>query len=200
VTGRRAQTHADNRHRIFTVARAIVDAEGAPAVTVRRVATEIGYTAPIVYQHYADKAALLDAVMVDAYDRLAAAMRNARGDDPSQGPRAILHAYLDFAAANHRVFLFMHGMGGVDIPPARRLEAAHDVVAVTVDTLLRWRTAQPHPHAVDVAAQAEVLWAVATGLALTAFAQPDGFDRVHALAALALEPLLTAWGDERDDR
>jgi len=193
MSTRREQTRTENRERIFTVARDVVAAEGAAAVTIRRIATEIGYTAPIVYQHYADKAALLDAVLLDAYVRLATAMRDARGSDQTQGPRAIVRAYLDFAATNHRVFLFMNGMGGVDISPSRRLDAASDVVSVTVETLLDWREAHVRALDIDVTAQAEVLWAVATGLALTAFAQPDGFDRVHQLADLALAPLLDAW-------
>ncbi len=200
MTGRRERVHAANREQIFAVAREIVAAEGAPAVTIRRVAAEIGYTAPIVYQHYADKAALLDAVMVDAYDRLGSTLRDALGHDPSQGPREIVRAYLDFAAANNRVFLFMHGMGGVDVPPPRRLEAAHEVIAVTVETLTRWRATIERPHAIDVDTQAEALWAVATGLALTAFAQPHGFDRVHALAALTIEPMLGAWGGAEAQR
>lgn len=180
---------------MFAIAEGIVAADGAEAVTIRRVAREIGYTAPIVYQHYTDKAALLDAVMLDAYERLAEQMRQARSGDRTQGPREVLHAYLDFAAANPLTFLFMHGLSGVDISPARRLEAARVAVVVTLDSLQQRLPGRGDASAEEFGAQAEVLWAVATGLALTASVQADGFDRVHALADLALDPLLAVWED-----
>ncbi|OYC98395.1 TetR/AcrR family transcriptional regulator [Microbacterium sp. Yaish 1] len=193
MTSRREQLHASNRKRIFLAARDIVASEGASAVNVRRVAAEIGYTAPIVYQHFADKSDLLDAVMIDAYDRLAATLRDAVMQDPHRSPRALVDAYLGFAEQHRRMFLFMHGMGGVDVPTDRRLAAAHGVIAVTEETLAEWVRNHPHAPSIDIMDQAQILWAVSMGLAATAFALPDGLDRIKILTDLAVEPLLASW-------
>jgi AcrR family transcriptional regulator len=50
------------RQRIVEVASALVDAEGLEAVSVRRLATELGVQGPSLYNHFATKAEILDAV------------------------------------------------------------------------------------------------------------------------------------------
>jgi AcrR family transcriptional regulator len=50
------------RQRIVNVASALVDAEGLEAVSVRRLATELGVRGPSLYHHFATKAEILDAV------------------------------------------------------------------------------------------------------------------------------------------
>ena len=48
--------------RIVEAASALVDAEGLEAVSVRRLATELGVAGPSLYNHFATKAEILDAV------------------------------------------------------------------------------------------------------------------------------------------
>lgn len=50
------------RERIVEAAAALVDAEGLEAVSVRRLATELGVAGPSLYNHFATKAEILDAV------------------------------------------------------------------------------------------------------------------------------------------
>jgi AcrR family transcriptional regulator len=65
------------RQRIVEVASALVDAEGLDAVSVRRLAAELGVQGPSLYNHFATKSEILDAVAdavvaqvdVSAFDR-----------------------------------------------------------------------------------------------------------------------------------
>jgi AcrR family transcriptional regulator len=50
------------RQRIIDAAAALVDAEGLEAVSVRRLATELGVQGPSLYHHFANKAEILEAV------------------------------------------------------------------------------------------------------------------------------------------
>lgn len=50
------------RQRIVEVAGKLVDAEGLEAVSVRRLAAELGVRGPSLYNHFATKAEILDAV------------------------------------------------------------------------------------------------------------------------------------------
>jgi AcrR family transcriptional regulator len=50
------------RQRIVAAAAALVDAEGLEAVSVRRLAAELGVRGPSLYNHFATKAEILDAV------------------------------------------------------------------------------------------------------------------------------------------
>lgn len=51
-----------SRERIVTAALAIVDAEGLPALSTRRLATELGVSGPSLYNHFRVKDEILDAV------------------------------------------------------------------------------------------------------------------------------------------
>ena len=51
-----------SRQRIVEVATAVIDAEGLDALSTRRLATELGVRAPSLYNHFATKEEILDAV------------------------------------------------------------------------------------------------------------------------------------------
>ncbi|UNO42923.1 TetR/AcrR family transcriptional regulator C-terminal domain-containing protein [Streptomyces sp. MST-110588] len=51
-----------SRERIVTTALALIDAEGLPALSTRRLAAELGVSGPSLYNHFATKDELLDAV------------------------------------------------------------------------------------------------------------------------------------------
>src|ERR1700753_1329198 len=51
------------RQRIVDAASALVDAEGLDALSMRRLATELGVQGPSLYNHFATKAEILDAVV-----------------------------------------------------------------------------------------------------------------------------------------
>ncbi|GGL19078.1 TetR/AcrR family transcriptional regulator [Mangrovihabitans endophyticus] len=50
------------RQRIVDAAAALADAEGLEAVSVRRLATELGVAGPSLYNHFATKSEIIDAV------------------------------------------------------------------------------------------------------------------------------------------
>jgi AcrR family transcriptional regulator len=95
-------------HKIATAARRLLDKEGADAVTMRRVADAVGITAMAVYRHYADRAALLDALANEGFDELAIQLSTARlsGDIEKRWAK-ILDVYLDHALKNPRLFELM---------------------------------------------------------------------------------------------
>ena len=58
----RPRTPLLSRERIVTAALALVDAEGLPAVSTRRLAAELGVSGPSLYNHFRTKDEILDAV------------------------------------------------------------------------------------------------------------------------------------------
>ena len=65
TTGRRGPRAAHSRAGIAAAAVAVADAEGLPAVTIRRVAAELGLAGMSLYSYVPDKSTLL-ALMADA--------------------------------------------------------------------------------------------------------------------------------------
>ncbi|GHF49921.1 AcrR family transcriptional regulator [Amycolatopsis bartoniae] len=93
------------RAQVLRAARELAEADGWPAVTVRRLAGELGVTQPVIYSAFAGRQAVIDAVALAGFDEVAAALEAV---DPS--PRARMRAYLDFAAAHPRVYEAMFSL------------------------------------------------------------------------------------------
>ena len=55
---------ADRRAQLVAAARQLLEAEGAEAVTIRRLGAAVGIRGPSVYKHVPDKAAIEDALTV----------------------------------------------------------------------------------------------------------------------------------------
>jgi AcrR family transcriptional regulator len=139
------------RDRITRAASRLAEAEGWDAVTMRRVAAELGVSQPVLYSAYAGgRQELVDSVAVAGFSAIAEALESVDAE-----PRARMRAYLDFARTHPRVYDAMFSMpsglsfgtgGGPE--PLRRAFAAI-------------RAALPQGDDVE----AEVVWATVHGLA-----------------------------------
>jgi AcrR family transcriptional regulator len=87
------------RHQVTSAARELAESDGWAAVTMRRLAGQLGVTQPVIYSVFAGRRALIDAVALDGFSDLAAALGAV-----DASPMARMRAYLDFAAANPRVY------------------------------------------------------------------------------------------------
>ena len=91
------------KDRIIAAAKAVLDKEGLSGLTVRKVAGHAGLSPMAMYRHFADKDALLNALMDDglaAWERIA---RSIRATEPIEWLTALGDAYLEFALAEpHR--------------------------------------------------------------------------------------------------
>jgi AcrR family transcriptional regulator len=139
------------RDQVIGAARDLAEADGWPAVTMRRLAGELGVTQPVLYSALASRQALIDAVALNGFDDLAAALKAVEA-----APRARMRAYLDFAAAHPRVYEAMFSL------PSGLAFAADDD---TPEPLLRAFSGirDAFPDADET--QAEVAWAAMHGLA-----------------------------------
>ncbi len=91
------------RERIFSAAKTVLQQEGIAGLTMRKVARHAGLSPMAIYRHFADKDALLNALMEDglaAWERIARAIR---ATDPVAWLEALGDAYLEFALSQpHR--------------------------------------------------------------------------------------------------
>jgi AcrR family transcriptional regulator len=95
-------------HQIVAVARQLLETEGAEALTMRRLADELGIRAPSLYKHLADKGALEAAIIADGFREAATAFEMAV--DGARDPMAeLVAAYRAFAAAHPHLYRLMTG-------------------------------------------------------------------------------------------
>ncbi len=93
------------RDQVIRAARDLAEADGWPAVTMRRLAGELGVTQPVLYSAFASRQALLDAVALNGFDDVAAAL-----EATDASPMTRMRAYLDFAAAHPRTYEAMFSL------------------------------------------------------------------------------------------
>ena len=105
------------RDRVLDHTRRIAEAEGWDAVTIRRLATELGVTQPVLYTAFGKRQDIVDAVALRGFAELAAALDTS---DPAA-------AYLDFARAHtatyEAMFLMPTGLpfAATDVPAPMRM-------------------------------------------------------------------------------
>src|SRR6202451_4662312 len=104
--GARARRVAERRQQILDAARAMAEADGWTAVTSRRLADAIGYTQPVLYQHFpGGKTEIMRTVALAGFTELAAQPRAAVRDAASdRAVAAVADAYLDFAASHPALY------------------------------------------------------------------------------------------------
>jgi AcrR family transcriptional regulator len=112
VSPRPAPDLTARRDRVLGHARRIAEAEGWDAVTIRRLASELGVTQPVLYTAFGKRQDIVDAVALRGFAELAAALD---AGDPAA-------AYLDFArthpATYEAMFLMPTGLpfAAADVP------------------------------------------------------------------------------------
>ena len=164
MTPRPAPDLDQRREQITRLARTVAEAEGWPAVTVRRLAAELGVTQPVLYSAFAGRQEIVDAVALDGFSALAAALEAVDAELLER-----MRAYLDFAAAHPRTYEAMFSLPSklpfaeeASGPLPRAFAALRDALAGSGDT-----------HGNDVRTddtqaddtQAEVAWSMLHGLA-----------------------------------
>ena len=95
----------DTRSKISATARTIFASEGVDGISMRRIAAEVGITPTAIYRHFADKGALIDAVVDEGFSLLEAKLlRASKGVSGKDALRVLGRCYIDFAVAHPRYF------------------------------------------------------------------------------------------------
>lgn len=91
------------RDHILSAAKAVLEREGIDRLTIRKVAERADLSPMALYRHFADKDALLNALMEDGIAAWENIVRGIRARDPLDWLLALGEAHLDFALAQpHR--------------------------------------------------------------------------------------------------
>jgi len=85
------------RDRIFSAAKVVLDREGILGLTIRKVAARAGVSPMAMYRHFADKDALLNALVEDGLAAWEKVVRSLRDQDPIEWLKELIEAYLNFA-------------------------------------------------------------------------------------------------------
>src|ERR1700749_1164314 len=102
----------ETRVNILDASLDIVKEEGWPALSMRKIADKIEYTAPIIYEYFSNKEAILQELTRMGYVKLSGQMQEAKDKltDPSEQLEAMWLAYWNFAFREKELYKVMFGV------------------------------------------------------------------------------------------
>ncbi|MBC8071419.1 MAG: TetR/AcrR family transcriptional regulator [Deltaproteobacteria bacterium] len=156
----RTAARLDLRREMIECAAKILGDEGIGALSVRRVAAEVGASTMVVYTHFVDKDGLVDAAVAEAFERFATALSSVQLGDPAAHLRALGRSYRAFALRNPAWYrlLFWRSGDGRAMPPASA--RAFDTLSRAIGRIL----ADFDRPAKDIEPAALNVWATTHGL------------------------------------
>lgn len=106
---RKTYRHGNVKAEAMTAAARLIAKAGHEALSVRQVADAVGVAHRLLYNHFKDREALLDAVATDAFTRLGEILKSAETKEDYTAK------YVRFALANRKLYALMtsrpHGVG-----------------------------------------------------------------------------------------
>jgi AcrR family transcriptional regulator len=146
----------------MATARTLAEREGWDAVTTRRLSTEIEYSQPVLYKHFASMEEIVEAVALEGFSELAETLGAARrsadgaGDTLARTARAFTKFAIDNPALYDAMFARAIRLRFASDDTPAPLHAAFRELRAAVDTVA---------HERDSETLTEVLWAGLHGLA-----------------------------------
>ena len=131
---RPSQTERSGARRagIVAAARALLEAEGAAGLSMRRLAERLSIQAPSLYKHFPGKAALEAAIVASALEEQASLFERAVAAAPGEPLAALAHAYRDYALRHPHLYRLVNA-GALPrelLPAGLEARAAAPFVAV----------------------------------------------------------------------
>lgn len=166
---------------ILSAARAIGEREGWNAVTIRSVAQKLGYTSPLLYEHFRGKQDLLTRIALEAIALLEKELTAELPVDPVAACSAMAERYWAFLLEHKQLYRLMNGMDGALIDKKTVSKSAEPLCTVIANAV--------RPLIADKATRAEArmladeLWALLHGMASLYLDRSAPFDSTRVSKA-----------------
>jgi len=186
----RAYHHGDLRAALLARATAEIDDRGADALSLRRLARDLGVSHGASARHFRDRAALLDAVALAGFTRLTQQMRASDDADPLV---VAARAYVEFAVQHPHRLSAMYAAKRAAGVTQELLDAGHGAFAFVVE-LIEKAQAAGRVRAGDAATQARIVFTSVHGVAMLAIdgllevSPEQAVDEMIRFVSIALRP------------
>ncbi len=200
--GRRRNPQIDQRDRavVLSTAKRLLEEEGASALSVRRLAKELGTSYQLVYTLFGGKQGLLDALFRDGFESLESACRSLPASgSPGDDLANLALAYRRFAHEHRELYALMFGSEPEFDPSAQSRRVAIKSFMVVHECAVRAfdasRSAQRHFASAEALARAA--WSTTHGHVVL---ELDSWFGPEPNAAERLEETVRAMVDDADPK
>jgi AcrR family transcriptional regulator len=113
IAERKIRQKEEIRSSILSAAWKLVEQEGWQALSIRKIADAIEYSAPVIYDHFQNKEAILQEFTGRGFRLLTADLEKSKSLmlDPARQLEAMAYAYWEFAFRNKEYYQLMYGLG-----------------------------------------------------------------------------------------
>jgi AcrR family transcriptional regulator len=172
TAARRERQKREVRQGILDAARAIAARDGWQAVTVRRLAEQVEYSPPIIYQHFASKEAVLLELVREGFRTLRSSLdaAGAAADRPEDALLGMAHAYWAFAWDSPDLYQVMYGLGGVPFGVSATWEDGNRIGEAVAPVVAAIPGTDSPPSTEETWIRVLGLWAAMHGLVALAMA------------------------------
>jgi AcrR family transcriptional regulator len=181
------------REAIAGAARDILVAEGLHSVSLRRVASSLGVTAPALYAHVVDKRDLLQGIVEREIDALLERFRSVDRSDPTGRLEGMAIAYVEYGLQNPDLFraMFLFRPELTAEPSADRPALGSKVLQAFVDSVRDAHRAGALDDG-DPELAALTIWTTAHGVVTTLLSGPPlDIDLKNKLCEAAIRASIT---------
>lgn len=171
---KRGQGTGLRREIVAAAAALLAETSSGQAVTLRGIARRAGIAAPSIYPHFADRDAILEAVVSESFDELAATMQAATDPEApaAEQVRALCRAYLDFAAHSPGRYRVLFERTGPNISADARTYPQGLAAFELLSSALTRAADDGTSHSTDPPGDSAALWTALHGLATLPAATP----------------------------
>lgn len=170
----------DVEHRVVEAALRILAADGAEALTVRRLAAEADVAPMTIYNRFGDMHGVFDAVLTHGFTTFARALTpRPDADDPIVGLHDMGRRYRSFALDNPDLYSFLFLRELHDVEPSEEATLAASMAFDTLLSMVRRAIDSARFRPGDPSVVAQSIWATCHGavtlelLGLCEFADPE---------------------------
>lgn len=165
----------ETRTKILDAALKIVQTEGWQALSMRKIADQIEYTAPIIYEYFSNKEGILLELTRKGYEILGKDIREARDKYESAEDKmeAMWIAYWNFAFANKEFYQLMYGVDMVCCNVKSSMHEAETVGTMLGDAIEALYKKQPVCEN-DICTKYYTYWSIIHGLISINLVRPNG--------------------------
>lgn len=130
IAERKAKQKEGVRASILNAAWQLVEREGWQALSIRKIAEAIEYSSPVIYDHFANKEAILLEFTKRGFQLLNEELKKAkeRFPNPEQQIEALAYAYWKFAFTHREYYQLMYGLG---MPSCETVKQISELAAFT---------------------------------------------------------------------
>jgi AcrR family transcriptional regulator len=163
------------RQQILAAARSIGVRKGWKSVTIRAVAQRLGYTSPLLYEHFRDKEELLTQLAIEGQLCLAKELVKDLPQAPDAAVRLMVERYWSFMLKNKQIYRLMNGMDGVPIDRKKVGSIAQGSFEAAKAVIRAWLI-EGNAEAFGTDVLLDELWAVLHGMAALYLDRAAAFD------------------------